>query len=157
MCDYCGCRSMALIEELGAEHERLTDLVGQVHRGVARGDMGWARDRFGELVALLRVHTAVEEAGVFSALRAAGELGGQVDALLAEHASVWESIGGLGRRWEGEVALRLIAELGAHIAREEYDLFPASLVAITPAGWDAAERAAAQIRRGFAEVSACAA
>jgi hypothetical protein len=149
---------MPLIEELAAEHERLTDLAAQVRRAVRDDDAGRARDRFGELVVLLMVHTAAEEAGVYAALRAVGELGDQVDALLADHASARQSTGGLGgSRWEEELVLGVIAELETHIAREEYDLFPATLLAIPPAGWDAAEQAAAQVRRDFAEVAGCAA
>jgi hypothetical protein len=46
----------------------------------------------------------------------------------------------------------VLAELEAHIAREEYDLFPATLLAIPPRAWDAAEQAAARARLEFGDV-----
>lgn len=155
MCDYCSCRSMPLIEELTADHDRLSDLGVQVIRAIREGDSAQARASFGELAALLWVHTAVEEAGVFSALRAAGELGDQVDALLADHEATLASIGALaGDQWDEAAALDLIADLDVHIAREEYDLFPATLMAMPPAGWDAAEHAAGQVRQAL-KASSC--
>ena len=147
MCDYCSCRTEPLIDELGDEHERLTRVAAEVRRAGRAGDRVRARARFEELTALLRVHTAAEEAGVFSALRAAGELEDQVDALLADHAAVWASIDDLnGDGWEDEAVLRVIADLEAHIAREEYDLFPATVLAVPPGGWDAAEQTCARVR-----------
>jgi hypothetical protein len=117
MCDYCSCRSIPVIEDLGDQHARLGVLAETVRRAAAAGDTVRARAVFDELVEVLRVHTAFEEATVFAALRSEGEMDDDVDGLLAD--------------------------LHVHIAREEYDLFPAMLMALSPAGWDAVERAAA--------------
>ena len=73
MCDYCSCRSMPVIEDLGADHEALLDLADDVERSIARQDEPAARRQFARLVEDLRLHTAVEEASVFAALVAARE------------------------------------------------------------------------------------
>jgi hypothetical protein len=146
MCDYCGCRSMPVIDVLGNDHIRLQDLAGRVRRAIAAGSTGQARELLAELVALLRLHTDVEEASVFAGLRAAGELGDDVDALLAQHQAAWTAVARLeGESWKEEV-LAFLDDLDEHIAREEYDLFPASLVFLPPLAWDEVEAAARRIR-----------
>jgi hypothetical protein len=146
MCDYCGCRSMPVIDALGHDHIQLLDLAANVRRAIAAGSTEQARELLAELVALLRLHTDVEEASVFAGLRAAGELGGDVDALLAQHQAAWSAVARLDTdRWDEDV-LTFLDELGEHIAREEYDLFPASLVFVPPLAWDEVEAAARRIR-----------
>lgn len=149
MCDYCSCRSMPVIEDLGADHEALLDLADDVERSIARHDESAARRQFARLVEGLRLHTAVEEASVFAALVAARELVDDVDALTGDHNKVWTDVENLdlleGDAWGAAVA-RVLADLRGHITQEEYDLFPATLVAIGPQEWDAVELAAAGVR-----------
>jgi hemerythrin-like domain-containing protein len=147
---------MPAIGELGAEHERILDLAGRVQRAIARGDGSSARSDFAELVADLRVHTAVEEAGLFTELRAAGEFDCHVAGLSGEHDATRETIDRLaamdaaGGEWDAAV-LAFLDELQDHIGREEYDLFPASIPALTTDGWeraaDARHRVTAEDRR----------
>lgn len=66
MWDYCGCRSMPVIEDLGAEHESLLARSSDVHRAIDRGDYTAARAELDGLVHYLRRHTAVEEASVLA-------------------------------------------------------------------------------------------
>jgi hypothetical protein len=139
---------MPVIEDLGADHEELLLRSGEVRRALADDDRSRAVDGFTALVRLLRTHTAVEEASVFAGLRAAGELDGDVDALLAEHVDTWTAVDRLdagAAEWSGAV-LAVLDALAVHIAREEYDVFPATLVAISPSGWDEIEQAAARVR-----------
>lgn len=149
MCDYCSCRSMPVIEDLGADHESLLARSSEVHRAIGRGDHAIARAELDRLVHALRHHTTIEEASLFAGLRAAGEMVDHVDALTGDHAAVSSDVARLdhldGAEWDAAV-VRLLDELRDHISREEYDLFPATLLAIGPGDWDAIEQAAATER-----------
>lgn len=149
MCDYCSCRSMPVIEDLGADHEALLARGADVLRAIGRGDHATAGAELDRLVQDLRHHTVVEEASVFAGLRAAGEMLDHVEVLTGDHAAVWSDLARLdhldGVEWDAAVA-RLLDELHDHITREEYDLFPAMLVAIGPGDWEAIEQAAARER-----------
>jgi hypothetical protein len=138
---------MPAIAELGAEHERLLDLGGRVRRAIAAGDAAAGRRTFDDLVAILRVHTAVEEAGLLTELRAEGELDEHVAALLDDHRSAWAAVDAVGRSagadWEAATGA-FLDDLDSHIRREEHDLFPASIPALSPAAW---ERVAAARQR----------
>lgn len=145
MCNYCSCRSMPVIEELGAAHAQLGVLADAVRRALAGDDVVGARSVFGVLVRDLRAHTTFEEATVFAALQAEGEMGDDVAALLDDHRRALDAADGLAAddpSWPSSV-VKLLDDLHSHIAREEYDLFPAMLMALSPAGWDAVERSAA--------------
>lgn len=146
MCDYCSCRSMPVIEDLGADHESLLARSSEVHRAIGRGDSAVAHAELDGLIHDLRHHTAVEEASVFAGLRAAGEMLDDLDALTGDHSAVWSEVARIDRLdggdWDAAVVC-LLNELHDHISREEYDLFPATLLAIAPGAWDDIERAAA--------------
>jgi hemerythrin-like domain-containing protein len=133
-----------VIEDLGAEHDRLLTQSNAVRAALDAGDSAGARARLDGLLELLRRHNDVEEASVFAALSASGELVDQVDALRDEHGAVWAEVTA-GLRQDADV-LRLLDDLRDHIAREEYDLFPATLLAVAPAEWEAIEQAAAEVR-----------
>jgi hemerythrin-like domain-containing protein len=134
---------MPALGALGAEHDRILDLAGRVQRAIARGDASSAHADFTALVADLRVHTAVEEAGLFTELRAVGEFDGHVAGLSREHDATWETIdrlaamGATGGEWEAAV-VSFLDELQDHIGREEYDLYPASIPALASEGWERA-------------------
>jgi hypothetical protein len=148
MCDYCSCRSKPVIEGLGADHEDLLTRAGQVRSLIDAGERAAARAELDELLDRLRVHTAVEEASVFVGLRAAGELVDHVEKLAAEHHDMWAVTAALdvdGPGWD-EAVRQLLDDLHAHIADEEYDLFPAANIAIALGGWDEIEVAAAEVR-----------
>ena len=136
-----------MIEDLGADHERLGDLARRVRTAIDAGDREAAHDALDDLITFLRHHTELEEASVFAALRAAGEMSDHVEALAADHAAVWDAVAALDDvdDWNARV-LTLLDDLHEHIAREEYDLFPATLVALAPADWDAVEAAAREVR-----------
>ncbi len=141
MCDYCGCRSMPVIADLGDDHDRLLLLADDVRRALAAGDDGLARERLRELAVVHATHIAVEEASILPALAAVDGVADQVD----EHASAGDAL----RRLEAlstEEVLAVLDELHDHIAREEYDLFPAALLLIAPGDWDRDEASAAAAR-----------
>ena len=146
MCDYCGCRSMPVIDELGAEHEALLTMCGAVRRAIDAGDRTGARAAFAGLLVALRLHTEVEERSILAVMRSSPELTETVDALLAEHGAVHDAVAALDEEsWDAGVR-KVLDDLHDHIAREEYDVFPASLLAIDLSGWDAVEAAAAEVR-----------
>lgn len=142
MCDYCGCRSLPVIDGLGDDHEALLAHCGAVRRAVAAGDDVAARAALAELIDRLRLHTAIEEATVFRALVAAGEFADTVDELDDDHrrarAAIDELVSLPAAVWPS-AALALVDDLRHHIAREEYDLFPAVGVALSAAQLDQIE------------------
>jgi hypothetical protein len=146
---------MPAIEELGAEHERLLDLAGRIRRAITGGDHTLARWAFSELLAVLRIHTAVEEAGLLAELRAEGEFDEHVAALLDDHTAAWAAVDAVGRagdNWETTVCA-FLDELRDHIGREEYDLFPASIPALSAASWERVAAARQQIATSCAETA----
>lgn len=138
---------MRVIEDLGAEHDELRSMAGNVRRAIEGGRRIDARRQLEDLVDLLRSHTDVEEASVFAALRAAGELGEHVKSLAEEHTAVWAQLDAADSRAWDRTVLAVLDDLADHIAREEYDLFPAAVVALDPSAWDEAEAAADGVRR----------
>ena len=149
MCDYCGCRSMPVIDDLGADHDDLLARARRVRGLLDAGDRDQAGSQLADLLDRLRVHTEVEEASVFAGLRAAGEMVDYVDSLAGEHAYVWAVVDALDPSdtagWDAAV-VGLLDDLQHHIGREEYDLFPATLVAIGPGEWEGVAAAAAKAR-----------
>ena len=139
MCDYCGCRSIGTIADLAAEHEAVLTLSSEIRSKLALGDTATARSQFKELLAVLAPHIAKEEQGIFAELRREGALGPYLDRLAGEHAALAASTAVLDEladsAWSDEVAA-LLDDLAAHIAIEEYDLFPASVVELAPGAWD---------------------
>lgn len=158
MCDYCGCRRQAAIEELSDEHERILDLGYELRRWAARGDHAAARAVIAdELAPIVRRHTVKEEAGVFAELRRAWEADDRLDALVDEHRSIEELLatairGGAG--WQAEVEA-LVATLAEHIVSEETDLFPYSLYELDPEQWEAIDAVHAEQRAREPAPSAC--
>lgn len=148
MCDYCGCRSVPVIEDLAADHENLHTLGHDLRRLIEAGDAA-AAAALDAFRSVLDRHCAVEEAGVFAGLRAAGELVDHVDALTVEHGAMTRALDHLDTQdpaWPSEV-LAVLDELHDHMCRENYDLFPATLLALDPHAWDRIEDTASQARR----------
>jgi hemerythrin-like domain-containing protein len=138
MCDYCDCRARWPIEELGEEHARLAVLSHDVRASLAADDLGHARHLFNELVELLDAHSAKEEEGLFAALRAEHELLDDIAALIGEHDELAALIVDGDSDFPSS-ALEVLRQLEQHVQREEYDLFPATRLALSPAGWDMVE------------------
>jgi hemerythrin-like domain-containing protein len=67
VCDYCGCQDLDAIAELTAEHDVVVTLSGQVRRALRDGDLDLAADGIRAVVAVLGLHTAVEEGALFPA------------------------------------------------------------------------------------------
>jgi hypothetical protein len=146
MCDYCDCRSIALLDRLGADHAGILSLGAEVRDKIAAGDIAEAREVLTDLLVVLGLHTAVEEAALFPALDDAGIAGVAAD-LVGEHeeidrlATLAGATPDAGWPAAADLLLRL---LEAHIRREEYDVFPAAMQLVPGDRWDAAHDAAAR-------------
>lgn len=140
MCDFCGCRGQAPIDELSREHERLLDVIYQVRRDAARDDHPTVVETFAaEFLPLLRRHTAKEEQGLFAQLRTAWAADERLRALVAEHRRIEKLLDVVLRGDPGwrETVVQLGDELSAHIFDEETDLFPYALYELRDEQWAA--------------------
>lgn len=142
MCDYCDCRLQPAIRELGTEHSQLTAVSSQIRQSVAAGEHARARKLFDELLSALDDHSAKEEAGLFAALIAEGELHSAVRRLIADHDDIADlTVGTLSSIEEFKaVVLVVLDHLTEHIFREEHDLYPMSRMALSAAGWSSVEK-----------------
>ncbi|MET7986778.1 MULTISPECIES: hemerythrin domain-containing protein [unclassified Streptomyces] len=143
MCEYCGCQSLASIDELTREHDEVVRLIS--HLRPARREGGAARmaDVAREIVTVLGPHTRVEEHGLFPAL--AADFPEQIAALEVEHRRI-ESV--LAEAADGVTPAdpswpdRLMEAMGMlrdHILKEQDGVFPAALANLSTKDWEAVE------------------
>ena len=138
MCSYCGCESIEVVGRFMAEHVDIVNATTELRHASAAGDgPGVARAVVG-IERLLHPHTKNEEVGLFAVLRRQEEFTEHVDTLCSEHTALDEQ---LVRISDGEHDLvpTFLAELRAHIDKEENGLFPASAIALSGAEWDEVE------------------
>jgi hemerythrin-like domain-containing protein len=130
MCDHCGCRSFPAIAELTAEHEAILSFAEPIadmtrhHRAIDEE----VRDR---LVALLELHVAKEESGLYPLLIT--EMGQDTDAfdhLEDEHREILDAIDA------GTFDHLALYALQRHIEEEEEVLFSAALFHFDGDTWD---------------------
>ena len=139
VCEYCGCQSLAAIDELTREHDAVVNLIGEVRAAHAAADTDGMADLARRITAVLGPHTEVEERGLFPLL--AEEFPDQVAALEAEH-GVIEAV--LGRATAGtptdpawpDLFLRTLDMLRDHILKEQDGVFPAALISLSGTDWD---------------------
>lgn len=133
MCDYCDCRRIPEIAELGAQHDRIEELADEALRAAKSGspDLAEAVDRLRQA---LDPHVAREESGVFTQARAAGLGPYYVDELEDEHRQFAALLDG---EFDVVSLEAFLDELHRHIAIEEYDLFPAAAQVLEEKQWDA--------------------
>ena len=153
MCNYCGCRAIATVAELTAEHEQLQRTADQLGRACDRGDLDRAAAELRALVELLGPHDQVEELALYPALLREAELAERVGSMFDEHDEIDEvlrravavaAVEPAEVEWSGVRAA--LEKLVRHIDAEEYGLFPAAAVALDPAAWEHAEAVRAAIR-----------
>jgi len=143
MCDHCGCRGVGAIRELMDEHTVLVDEAADVRRCLGSGDPHAAMALLADLVSRLERHVRREEDGIFRALRDSGEFLEEVDALEGEHADLENAIAALdpdAGDFHGAVTT-LLDDLTVHIDREDYGIFPVSVVTLGAVGWATVDRA----------------
>jgi hypothetical protein len=143
MCDHCGCREVEAIRELMDEHTALVDQAYGVRQALGSDDPATAMSRLTDVVPRLQRHVQREEDGIFRALRGSGEFLDEVDALEGEHGDLEKAIAALdpdGPDFRVAVT-QLLDDLDAHIAREDYGIFPVSVVTLSAAGWTIVDEA----------------
>jgi len=137
MCEYCGCRQISLIAELMDEHTALVDQASYVRHDLGAGDQVSAMIRLTDLVGHLDRHVRREEAGIFQAMRDAGEFIDEIDNLEGEHRDFAQTIAALNLD-APDFATRVTAlldDLDAHVEREDLGIFPVSAVTLGATGW----------------------
>ncbi|MGJ3558435.1 hemerythrin domain-containing protein [Streptomyces sp. INA 01156] len=65
MCEYCGCQSLASIDELTREHDEAVRLISHLRPAHEAGDVVRMAQVAREIAAVLGPHTRVEEGGLF--------------------------------------------------------------------------------------------
>lgn len=139
MCEYCGCQSLAAIDELTREHDAVVNLIGDVRRAHGRGGTGAMAATARRIAAVLGPHTEVEEHGLFPMM--AGDFPDQIAVLEAEHRRVEAVLTEASQRTPADPAWpdRLLAVLDMlrdHILKEQDGVFPAALINLSAADWD---------------------
>lgn len=140
MCEYCGCQALTPIAELTAEHDAVVALIGQASVGLRDLGLAAAVPYLEQIVDLLKVHTLVEESGLFPAL--AGEFGSHVGRLVEDHRSIEEAFRAVVACNEvtNPVVERTLVDalyrLREHILAEQDGAFPAALAILSPQQWD---------------------
>lgn len=141
MCHYCGCRQIPLIRDYIAEHDRAREAGDSCLRAVGHGDLALARHQLGRMAAELEAHWRGEEAGIFTVMSARdSSYADYVAPLIEEHRELSALLARIDLSVPADVhALReAVDELAEHISKEEDSLFPASLIELSGADWDAA-------------------
>jgi hemerythrin-like domain-containing protein len=134
---------MAPIAELMDEHTALVDEASFVRHDLGAGDQVSAMTRLTGLVARLDRHVRREEAGIFSAMRDAGEFVDEIDELEGEHRDFAATIAALDID-AADFATRVTAlldDLDAHVEREDLGIFPVSVVTLGATGWATVDQA----------------
>ena len=144
MCDHCGCRQLTPVARLMDEHDELRELTGRIRGRLAVGDDAHARIDVEALLLILGPHVAREEGALFPLLRRDGALADHVAVLEGEHADLFDAVDDLddvssGPTWRDGV-LQLLHELGEHMFKEDFGLFPAALATLDGTDWDAIDR-----------------
>jgi hypothetical protein len=131
---------MPLIRDFIAEHDHVVDLLDNVVRTIATGDLAGAQSRVRDAREALHRHWTGEENGIFQVMAARDdEYADYIVPLEREHRELDLLLGRLDLRApRDQRALRTaLAELMEHISREEDGLFPASLTALDGEDWNA--------------------
>ncbi|MER5449167.1 hemerythrin domain-containing protein [Streptomyces sp. NPDC002764] len=148
MCEYCGCQSLASIDELTREHDEVVRLISHLRGAHQDADAARMARVAREITAVLGPHTRVEEHGLFPAM--APDFPEQIAALEAEHRHIEsvlaEAAGGVtpsDPSWP-ERLMAAMAVLRDHILKEQDGVFPAALATLGTEEWEAVEKVRAR-------------
>ncbi len=139
MCEYCGCQSVAAIDDLTHEHDLVVNLISDVRGAHTAADIALMAQLARRLAAILDPHTQVEEQGLFPAL--AGDFPDHIAVLEAEHRRIEAVLGEAAAATPTDPAwprrlLDALNLLRRHILKEQDGVFPAALASLSPAEWD---------------------
>ncbi|WP_416985444.1 hemerythrin domain-containing protein [Streptomyces sp. T028] len=148
MCEYCGCQSLASIDELTREHDEVVRLISHLRPAHQDGDVARMARTARQIATVLGPHTQVEEHGLFPAM--AEEFPEQIAALEAEHrrieAVLAEAADGVtpsDPTWPDRLTSAM-ALLRDHILKEQDGVFPAALAVLGTEEWEAVEKVRAE-------------
>jgi uncharacterized protein (DUF2249 family)/hemerythrin-like domain-containing protein len=127
---------------LGQDHDRLDEILPDVERRLAAGDVAGARERFAEFTCGLDRHIEAEEQVLFPDVeRRTGMIGGPTAVMRAEHVEIRAWMAGAADALAAEDASgfraalqRLRSVLVQHNMKEEHVLYPMSEQAASEAG-----------------------
>ncbi|WP_432117623.1 hemerythrin domain-containing protein [Streptomyces sp. bgisy032] len=158
MCEYCGCQSLASIDELTREHDEVVRLISHLRSSHRDGDVAAMARVARGIGAVLGPHTQVEEHGLFPAL--AADFPDQIAALEAEHrrieAVLAEAAGGAtptDPAWPDRL-MEAMAVLRDHILKEQDGVFPAALANLGTEEWETVEAVRARAGSALARPTA---
>jgi hemerythrin-like domain-containing protein len=148
MCEYCGCQQIATIAELTREHDAVVALVGQIKTSLPDRRRDDVAESCQQILAILAVHTVVEEEGLFPEMT--GEFPDHISVLRSEHREIEKVLGEAADGFPDDPTWpdRLVAILHLlreHILKEQNGVFPAALVALDAEQWERIEAVRAQI------------
>ncbi len=132
MCEYCDCRRIPEIAQLGEEHDYITELADEVEIQASGG----APARMAALVRLretLTFHAQREERGIFAEGMVAGLKNYYIEDLEDDHRRFVEALS--DPALDGVALQALLDNLHRHIAIEEYDFFPAAAKHLSDEQW----------------------
>jgi iron-sulfur cluster repair protein YtfE (RIC family) len=131
---------MPLIRDYVAEHERASDLGDHAIRAVEQGDLGAAEQFIEAMARELGRHWKGEENGLFRVMATREEqYADYVAPLIVEHRELAELLAAVDVSDPADQQRLRVAfeQLTEHISKEEDGLFPASVVTMGGADWDA--------------------
>ncbi|QLQ15791.1 MAG: hemerythrin domain-containing protein [Micropruina sp.] len=137
MCEYCGCRDIALIGRLSEEHYGAVNALGGLRRAIEAKDADEVARAIRAMTSHLFPHNGCEEAGLFKGLcqpEYCEYYGATVAGLVEQHALMKDQLARIeAGDWavigEFEITLR------HHIDQEENGLFPATAVTLDGDTW----------------------
>jgi len=143
MCEYCGCQSLAAIDELTREHDEVVRLISHLRTAHEEGGVARMAELAREITTVLEPHTEVEEHGLFPALSA--DFPEQIAALEAEHrriesvlAEAADGVTPADPTWPQRL-MEAMAVLRDHILKEQDGVFPAALANLSTEEWEAVD------------------
>ncbi|MFK0252726.1 hemerythrin domain-containing protein [Streptomyces sp. NPDC090445] len=148
MCEYCGCQSLASIDELTREHDEVVRLISHLRPAHQDGDVARMARIARQITTVLGPHTQVEEHGLFPAM--AGEFPEQIAVLEAEHRRIESVLSEAAHgvtppdpTWPDRLTAAM-ALLRDHILKEQDGVFPAALAHLGTEEWEAVEKVRAE-------------
>ena len=134
MCEYCGCRDIALIGRLSNEHYGAVDDLGNLRRAIETGQKALVDTAAAVMGDHLFPHNLSEEAGLFHELLDDEYFAPTVADLIEEHHLMVTQVNRIAAG-EWTVYPEFENSLRGHIDKEENGLFPACAVYIDADTW----------------------
>lgn len=123
-----------------ADHDRLRELTASIQQSLSAGSSTGAGAHLQELLLVLGPHVQREEVQLFPRMRAHDEFADHIDGLAAEHAALYDDVDALDELGDADDwrrgLLRILEDLGEHMHKEDFGLFPAALATLDGSDWD---------------------